>query len=288
MDRKVMMSEVVGARQEMGLEEIKNLTKMATKRLETLHIHTMEEYSSWTKKQMEQAEQDGLIENPADEPEDDSYLVFDEANPAQTDPMDECPGIPIITTPEEKENDMAKKEEKKTEKKAKRTGPVEKPEKFKVDDRTAFQAVANTVWTEEDRPDIASMSDDQIVDELKESLALLAPEDQVTVEQMDHGKEIWAYLVGLRKDLSEAVAPAETKKKGTETKKREKKEKIDKGPSPVFQITCLIACNPDSDLKEIKTMAASAGIKTKDSTIAAEFSNMKRAIAALKIANRLQ
>lgn len=141
-----------------------------------------------------------------------------------------------IETHETKENTMApKKEEKKSNKTPKRTGPVEKPakpEKFEMTDRIAFQALANVVWEEKDRPDVPGMSDDMVAEEFKEAVSLLAPEDEETVLAMDHGKEIWAVFCGLRKELAQAAVAVTTPapKSGGKKVKTVKERKATKSP----------------------------------------------------------
>lgn len=246
MERKIMMAEVFAARQEMGLEEIKTLTKMATAALTKLHTRTMGELRLWVEEQ----------ERIAALPKDPNTLLAVQAglikNPTETHET------------EQKENTMPPKEKKTNGKKnPKRTGPVEKPAKpepFKMTDRVAFQALANVVWEEKDRPDVAGMSDDMVAEELREATSLLAPEDEETVLAMDHGKEIWDVFCGLRKELAQAAvavttpAPKAGSKKVKEPKvpkeKKVKEPKVSNGSGVIASIEEFLKTSPGGISKQ--------------------------------------
>jgi len=128
----------------------------------------------------------------------------------------------------EEEKKMAKDKKKKEKPKKdekKKAAPVPK---FVADDRSAFEALAVACWEEDDRPDISEMTDDQVSQELKESLGLLAPEDKETILALENGKANWAYLEDLMKDQAEEKVEVKEKEKAPKEKKppKEKKEKV--------------------------------------------------------------
>lgn len=201
MDRKIMINEIVAAKEKMFAEDPKgnpftrkNVSGYNTPRLEKLHTKTMEEYRIWTE------ERDRL----ASLPKDPDTLLAVQAG--------------LISQEEVKENEMDKKKKEKA---------PEVP-KFAADDRSAFEALAVACWEEDDRPDISEMTDDQVSQELKESLGLLAPEDKETILALENGKANWAYLEDLMKDQAEEKVEVKKKEKAPKEKKppKEKKEKV--------------------------------------------------------------
>ncbi len=201
MDRKIMINEIVAAKEKMFAEDPKgnpftrkNVSGYNTPRLEKLHTKTMEEYRIWTE------ERDRL----ASLPKDPDTLLAVQAG--------------LISQEEVKENEMDKKKKEKA---------PEVP-KFAADDRSAFEALAVACWEEDDRPDISEMTDDQVSQELKESLGLLAPEDKETILALENGKANWAYLEDLMKDQAEEKVEVKEKEKAPKEKKppKEKKEKV--------------------------------------------------------------
>jgi len=209
MDRKIMINEIVAAKEKMFAEDPKgnpftrkNVSGYNTPRLEKLHTKTMEEYRIWTE------ERDRL----ASLPKDPDTLLAVQAG--------------LISQEEVKENEMDKKKNDKPKKdEKKKAAPVPK---FVADDRSAFEALAIACWEEADRPNISEMTDDQVSQELKESLGLLAPEDKETILALENGKANWAYLEDLMKDQAEEKVEVKEKEKAPKEKKppKEKKEKV--------------------------------------------------------------
>lgn len=205
MDRKIMINEIVAAKEKMFAEDPKgnpftrkNVSGYNTSRLEKLHIKTMEEYRVWSLNEEERNRSASILKNQGP----DTLLA-----------------VQAGILPEE-EKKMAK------DKKKKEKAP-EVP-KFAADDRSAFEALAVACWEEDDRPDISEMTDDQVSQELKESLGLLAPEDKETILALENGKANWAYLEDLMKDQAEEKVEVKKKEKAPKEKKppKEKKEKV--------------------------------------------------------------
>jgi len=263
MDRKTMISEIVGAKEEMFQDDpkgnpftAKNVARYNTARLEKLHTKTMDEHRAWmsnqeereeSKKLAEAIDQDtalavkaGLITNPADKPEypgcdpdkrcvhghawGDVGCPYCDGHNGERDVKDEHRDQ---SAAEQGETEMTEKKKEGKGKGEKKAGAAPKEKPFKVTDRVVFEALSKTVWTEEDRPDLGAMTEAEISEELKESLQLLAPEDQGTIEAMNHGAEIWSALCGMRKDLAEKAVAAPKKTK--EPAKKKTKEPAENG-----------------------------------------------------------
>lgn len=208
MDRKIMINEVVAAKDEMFSDDPrgnpfthKNVSQYNTSRLEKLHQKTMEEYRVWSLNKEERNRSATLLKDHGP----DTLLA------AQAGLL-----------PEE-EKKMSKNKPKKKEEK-KETLP-----KFVADDRSAFEALAVACWDESDRPDISEMTDDQVSQELKESLGLLAPEDEEVITALENGEANWNYLQALMKDLAKEKVEAPKGKKEKKAPK-EKKEKTPAAP----------------------------------------------------------
>lgn len=205
MDRKIMINEIVAAKEKMFAEDPKgnpftrkNVSGYNTPRLEKLHIKTMEEYRVWSLNEEERNRSASILKNQGP----DTLLA-----------------VQAGILPEE-EKKMAK------DKKKKEKAP-EVP-KFVADDRSAFEALAIACWEEADRPNISEMTDDEVMNELKESLGLLAPEDKETILALENGAANWAYLEDLMKDQAgDEVKPA---KKTDKKAPKEKKEKAETAP----------------------------------------------------------
>lgn len=172
--------------------------------------------------------------------------------------------------------------EKKTAKTAKATKttkvtkPLEKP--FEITDRVVFDALSKTVWAEEDRPDLDSMTESEISEELKESLQLLAPEDKAAIEAMDHGKEIWSKICDMRKDLAaEKIAAATAvKEKKPKTPPKPKAATTKTGFSSVlreFLIPLINGKNTNKDLRNKAFERFPDGNKSTIQTFISDISN---------------
>jgi hypothetical protein len=121
-------------------------------------------------------------------------------------------------TKQKKETKMAKKEAApvSNNKKAKKEAP---PAPAKMTFLRAYQIFSTRVWSEEDRPDLSSITEDQAELELRENISLLAPEDrdEVLLEAPEDGAEAWKIFLSIREDLAGEAKTVEEKinKKGS-------------------------------------------------------------------------
>jgi len=183
--------------------------------------------------------------------------------------------------------------------KGKKTEPVEV-----APERRAFEILAEVVWEEKDRPNIAEMTDDQCKMELGEHVSLLTPEDKDTILAVDGGEKAWELFGTMREELAKAAVAEQTPKaeKAGKGKKPEKAGKAaggEKGKKPekagdgegkptsaVSQVTKIICENPEADLKTIIAKVEAFGVLVKQTTIQAEYSNVRRCFSALKLINK--
>ncbi len=163
----------------------------------------------------------------------------------------------------QKENEMAAKGNDK-KKKAEAAAPEAAPEIVVSPERRALAILGEVLWDKpEERPDVANLSDDEVLMELKDNIDMLEPEDKEQVLGMEGGEEAWEIFVGLKKELAAESVAGVKEDKATKTKEKkapsEKKAKADlngeytPGSSAQAIVDIVKASKKPIDLKGIAT-----------------------------------
>lgn len=100
-----------------------------------------------------------------------------------------------------------------------------------VTDRRALEICFNVTLKEEDRPNVAEMSDEQVVEELGNLALLKAPDKRIVLERFpEDGEAAWAFFVAKVPELGKSSAPAKQlkpkKEKAPKAKKEPKEKKV--------------------------------------------------------------
>ena len=132
----------------------------------------------------------------------------------------------------QKENEMAAKGNDK-KKKAEAAAPEAAPEIVVSPERRALAILGEVLWDKpEERPDVANLSDDEVLMELKDNIDMLEPEDKEQVLGMEGGEEAWSLFASLKKGLAEeAVSKASKDSKASKLLRGSKTDEYTVGSS---------------------------------------------------------